>query len=123
MIFFVFMLTASFHFPSAPTFNSNTTSINVSWSPPKSTPVSYRISYSCQLICGSLVTHQNTSVVEPFTTHIIVSATPGSRCSVDVMAIFNASNNNNKVTSLTNTASEGMVIQTNSAFNNYIYLT
>ena len=109
------MHTASFHFPLAPTFNSNTTSINVSWSPPKSTPVSYKISYSCQLICGSSLTHQNTSVVAPSTTHILVAATPGSRCGVDVMAIFNDSNNNNIVTLLTNTASEGMIIQTNSA--------
>ena len=82
------------------------------WLPPKSTPDNYSISYSCQLICGSSVTHQNTSVAGPSITHVLVPATPGSSCSVDVMAIFSTNNNNNNnVFSSINTASECIIMR------------
>ena len=91
----------------APILNPNTSSIIVSWSPTQFTPNSYRISYSCQLICGSSVTNQTVTVDGMSTTHIL-SATPGSSCSVSVMAEFGTSNFSNTVTSSTNATSAGM---------------
>ena len=92
---------------SAPTLNSNTSSIMTSWSPTQFAPISYRISYSCQLICGSSVTNQTVTVDRTSTTHIL-SATSGSSCSVSVMAVFGTSILSNTVTSSTNTTSAGM---------------
>ena len=92
---------------SAPTLYSNTSSINVSWSPTQFTPNNYRISYSCQLICGSSVTHQTVTVDGTSTTHIL-SAAPGSSCSVSVMAVFGTSIFSNTVTSSTITTTAGM---------------
>ena len=93
---------------SSPTLNSNTSSIVVSWSPTQFTPNNYSISYSCQLICGSSVTNQTVTVDGTSTTHIL-SATPGSSCSVSVMAVFDTSIVSNTVTSSTNTTSAGML--------------
>ena len=92
---------------SAPTLNPNTSSIILSWLPTQLTPNSYRISYSCQLICGSSVTNQTVTVDGMSTTHIL-SAAPGSSCSVSVMAVFGTSILSNTVTSSTNTTSAGM---------------
>ena len=93
---------------SAPTLNSNIiSSITVSWSPTQFTPDSYNISYSCQLLCGSSVINQTVTVDGTSTTHIL-SAAPGSSCSVSVTALFGTSIVSNTVTSSTNTTSAGM---------------
>ena len=92
---------------SAPTLNPNSSSIILSWSPTQLTPNKYRISYSCQLICGSLVTHQ-AFTVDGNSTSRILSATPGSSCSVSVLAVFGTSIFSNTVTSSINTTSAGM---------------
>ena len=90
---------------SAPTLVPNASSIMVSWSPTNLIPLSYRISYSCQLMCGSSVTNQTVTVDGSVTTHT-VSATPGSSCVIGITAVF-CSNNSNTITSSTNTTSTG----------------
>ena len=93
--------------PSTPTLNPNTSSIIVSWPPTQFIPNSYRISYSCQLICGSSVTNQTVTADGESTTHIFF-ADPGSSCTVSVLAVFGTSIVSNKVTSSANTTSAGM---------------
>ena len=80
---------------------------SVLWTQTQFTPNNYSISYSCQLICGSLVANQTVTVDGKSTTHILHAA-PGSSCSVSVMAVFGTSVVSNTVTSSTNTTSAGM---------------
>ena len=93
---------------SALTLILSTSTIIVSWSPPQFTPDSYRIFYSCQLICGSSVTQQTVIVDGSLTTSTIFSD-PGSTCIVHVAAVFGSSIISNMVTSSTNTTSAGRV--------------
>ena len=99
---------------SAPSLTSTTNAVMVSWSPAEFTPDSYRISYSCQLICESSVTHQTvTTVNAPFYyIQTISSVDPGNSCVVNVTAVFGNRIISNTVTSSTNTRSAGIVCTT-----------
>ena len=108
--FFNFLGADILNLSSAPTLNPKTNSIILSWSPTQFAPISYRISYSCQLLCGSSVTQQTVTVDGTSTTHIL-SAAPGSSCSVSVMAVFGTSIGSNTVTSSTNTTTAGIYVQ------------
>ena len=90
--------------PSDLVFYPENDSFMVMWSPTQFIPTSYRISYFCQLLCGSSVTNQTVTVDGTSTTHIL-SAAPGSTCNASVMAVFGTSFISNTVTSLTNTTS------------------
>ena len=94
---------------SNPVLVPDASSIMVSWLPTNHIPLSYRISYSCQLICGSSVPNQTVTVDGSVTTHT-VSATPGSSCVIGITAVF-CSNNSNTATSSTNTTSVGTTCQ------------
>ena len=94
--------------PSAPTLLSSANTIIASWSPTQFTPNSYSISSSCQLICGSSVTHQAVTVDGTLTTETIMTDF-GSTCSVHVAAVFGSSIISNIVTSNSiNTTSAGI---------------
>ena len=80
---------------------------SVLWTRTQFTPNNYSISYSCQLICGSSVANQTVIVDGTSITHIL-SAAPGSSCSVSVMAVFGTSIVSNTVTSSTITTTAGM---------------
>ena len=70
------------------------------------TPDSYKISYSCWLLCGSLVLHPTVSVNGASSSHII-SANPGSHCAVSVTAVFGGSISNT-ITATTTTSFKGI---------------
>ena len=94
---------------SAPTLVSSTNTIIVSWSPTQFTPDSYKIFYSCRLICGSSVTQQTVTVDGSLTTNTIM-VDFGSTCSAHVEADFGGSIISNLVPSNSiNTTSAGMV--------------
>ena len=94
--------------PSVPTLEPNSSSIRVSWSPTLFFPVVYRISFSCQLVCGlSAVTHQTAIVDGESTTYMITTAAAGNNCSVSVTAIFGINSSSNTITSSTITTSAG----------------
>ena len=88
------------------TINSNTSSIMLSWLPTQFTPDSYKISYSCQLLCGSVVDHPKVSANGASSSHKI-PADPGSHCVVSVTAVFGSSTSNT-VTATTNTLFAGI---------------
>ena len=88
------------------TIDSNASSIMLSWLPTQFTPDSYKISYSCQLLCGSVVLHPTVSANGASSSHVIPSD-PGSHCIVSVTAVF-GSNTSNTVTATTNTLFAGM---------------
>ena len=94
--------------PSNLTINStsNASSIMVSWLPTQFTPDSYKISYSCQLLCGSLVQHPTVSA-NGASSSCIIPADPGSHCAVSITAVF-GSNTSNTVTATTNTLFAGI---------------
>ena len=94
------------HLPSPITIDSNTSSIMVSWLQTHFTPDSYKISYSCQLLCNLFVQHPTVSANRASSSHII-SADPGSDCVVSITAVF-GSITSNTVTNTTITLSAGM---------------
>ena len=91
---------------STPNLDPRVNSIIVSWIPTQFFPDGYNVSCSCQLICGSALTQLTDTVNGAFTTHTI-SAAPGSRCSVSIVAIFNPNYISNTITSSTITLSAG----------------
>ena len=94
--------------PSVPTLELNSSSIIVSWSLTLFPPVIYRISFSCQLVCGlSAVTHQTPIVDGELTTYTITTAAVGNNCSISVTAIFGINHSSNTITSSTITTSAG----------------
>ena len=93
--------------PSNITIDSNASSIILSWLPTQFTPDSYKISYSCQFLCGSVVKHSTVSANGASSSHII-PADPGSHCAVNVTAVF-GSNTSNTVTARTNTMFAGIL--------------
>ena len=92
--------------PNNITIDSNASSIMVSWLPTQFTPDSYKISYSCWLLCGLPVPHPTVSANGASSPHVI-SANPGSQCTVSVTAVF-GSNTSNTVTATTNTLFTGI---------------
>ena len=81
----------------------------LSWLPTQFTPDSYKISYSCLLLCGSIVQHPTVSANGTSSSHI-VSADPYSQCFVNVTAVF-SNNTSNAVTGITFTLFTGICIQ------------
>ena len=92
--------------PNNITIDINASSIMLSWLPTQFIPDSYKISYSCQLLCGSFVPHPTVSANGASSSHII-SANPGSHCAVNVTAVF-GSNTSNTVTATTSTLFAGI---------------
>ena len=92
------------------TIDSNASSIMVSWLPTQFTPDSYKISYSCQLLCVLFVPHPTVSANGLSSFHIL-SADPGSHCIVSVTAVF-GSNTSNTVTATTSTLFLGIIYNT-----------
>ena len=82
----------------------------VTWLPTQFIPDSYKISYSCWLLCGSFVSHATVSAYVTLSFHII-PADPGSNCSVSITAVF-GSNISNTVTNTTITLFAGMCYNT-----------
>ena len=78
----------------------------LSWLPTQFTPDSYKISYSCLLLCGSFAQHPTVSANRASSSRII-SADPGSHCAVSVTAVF-GSNTSNTVTATTSTLFAGL---------------
>ena len=95
--------------PSNITIDSNASSIMVSWLPTQFTPDSYKISYSCWLLCGSTISHLTVSANGASSSHI-VSADPYNQCFFTVTAVF-GSNTSNTVTGITFTLFTGIYIQ------------
>ena len=92
--------------PSNLTIDNKASFIMVSWLPTQFTPDSYKISYSCQLLCGLFVPHSTVSANGASSSRII-PADPGSHCSVSVTAVF-GSNTSNTVTTSTSTLFSGI---------------
>ena len=88
---------------------SDTLSVMLSWDNPQLTPDNYTINYLCYLLCDSLQNSVKTnfSVVNRDALHFNISSLePGSRCQINVTAMF--SNDSNAVTTSTNTISAGI---------------
>ena len=93
---------------SVPILAPSSTSIIVSWTPTEFTPSSYRVDSSCQLICGSSPEQQTDIVSGSLTEHTISSSiTPGSTCTVSVIAVFGSSIMSITIMSSNNTLSAG----------------
>ena len=92
--------------PSAPMLYANTSSIVISWSPTQFTPTSYKLSYSCHLLCDSSSNQKNSSNASGTVTTHKIAVPPGSTCAVNVTAVF-GSNSSNTITHFTNTLSAG----------------
>ena len=84
-----------------PTLTPNANSIMVSWIHPQFLPVSYTISYFCQLLCDSQAPSvQTNTVTGTANKHTISSVNAGSSCTVSVTAVF-VDGNSNTITSST----------------------
>ena len=79
----------------------------LSWLPTQFTPDSYKISYSCQLLCGSFVQQHPTVSANGASSSHIIPADPGSHCAVSITAVF-GSNTSNTVTATTSTLFSGI---------------
>ena len=85
--------------------------IMLSWDTPQLTPDNYIINYLCYLLCDSMQNSvkTNLSVVDRNAINFNISSIEaGSRCQINVTAMFG--NNSNTVTISTNTISAGIII-------------
>ena len=84
------------------------TSVMVSWMPPPYSPDYYNVSYSCQLSCNSSsITQGSVTVLNGTTTHTFSSLSPGSNCTISVVAVYDGIGMNNTVSSTVNTSTQG----------------
>ena len=109
--------------PTITNLSSNTSSIMVSWEIPQLHPKYYNISYSCYLMCNS---HQNISKIystvdEHSTNYNTPSLKAGTRCNINVTAVF-YDGNINTVTASTNTKSAGKTTCTHLVYRRYFIL-
>ena len=94
--------------PNIVNLSSNSSSIVVSWEIPQFHPQYYNIAYSCYLMCNS---HQNISKIHSTidghsTNYNTPSLKAGTRCTINVTAVF-YDGNINTVTASTDTTSAG----------------
>ena len=97
--------------PTITNLSSNTSSIMVSWEVPQLRPRYYNIMYLCHLLCNS---HQNISkntIDGNASNYTTSSLKAGTRCNINVTAVFH-DGNNNTVAASTNTTSAGKTTHT-----------
>ena len=92
--------------PTITNLSSNTSSFIVSWAIPQFHPQYYNITYLCHLLCNSQQNVSKHTVNGNAANYTTSSLKAGTRCNINVTAVFH-DGNNNTVTASTNTTSAG----------------